>query len=943
MSFEQSSNLSQDHTNHSRTSSSNTDMGQNITVPRLTESELQQQDSRAAGVDEHTANSQDDGESIISDSAATVSSRATSTHPNEHETPTSYYQTRSLGHNTHHYPTLAHSPSASTSADHVANMPTQSMQSAERYSEHKTEPFALASEVPVSASPRESSPLRHSFTNEDHISNTSPSIQRTSHTPQSHQGSISIPRQVAANHRWANPSLLVEASFASLDDTAPPYDGYPFLYGNSKKIPFRIPTSPRNSMSPPRYRDGRPDASSSRGSQDSVDIIDTDDIKCQICLDNIREAFITRCGHSFCYKCIVEHLNHHQSCPTCQNTLLREHIYPNFQLNKIVQKATAFKSKHHVGSKRHTRNSSAASMDDVHQVLDERTLASDISSLIASGVNGLADLDAKDVDNVLQVLIAKKRQMLLEEKSMEAQILKEFLLKVKQQKQQLLERVSTELACIDGDLATVQADIQQDRTLYPENDEAESSDVDRPAAPEVPDDRARSLTFTGKKRKMDDREASPEKYHPKQKHPRLDLQRQRMDDFFGDLQECYFNMRMTAQGSRQSLVDFSSTINKFAKHSQFKVVATLRYGDISSTSSIVSAIEFDRDDEYFATAGVTKKIKIFEYANIEQENFEYEDDHRSEEEASLYSAHNSEIWPRSITNYDGKGGGLSNDTSYVGRSRNTMETVMQYPIKEMVCRQKISCLSWNSYIKNQMASSDYEGVVSIWDATVGQLMQSFDEHKRRTWSVDYSRVDPTLLASGSDDSTVKIWSINQRNSVCTIEKNANICCVKFLPTSSHYIAMGSADHHIHYYDLRNTKEPVSVFRGHRKAVSYVKWLNEHELVSASTDSTLKLWNIRDGECVRTYTGHVNEKNFVGLSSNSDWISCGSENNAVYTYYKSFRSPLACVKFGGFDPLTGHSTEEDDPSQFVSSVCWKRNSNTLLSANSQGTIKVMALV
>jgi hypothetical protein len=254
-------------------------MGQNIAVPRLTESELQQQDSRATGVDEQTANSQDDGESIISDSAATVSSRATSTHPNEHETPTGFYQTRSLGSNTHHYPMLAHSPSASTSADHVVSTPAQSMQSTERYSEHKTEPFALASEVPVSASPRESSPLRHSFTNEDHVSNTSPSIQRTSYTPQSHQGSISIPRPVAANHRWANPSLLAEASFASLDDTAPPYDGYPFLYGNSKKIPFRIRSSPRNSMSPPRYRDGRPDASPSRGSQDSVDIIDTDDIK----------------------------------------------------------------------------------------------------------------------------------------------------------------------------------------------------------------------------------------------------------------------------------------------------------------------------------------------------------------------------------------------------------------------------------------------------------------------------------------------------------------------------------------------------------------------------------------------------------------------------------------------------------------------------------------
>ncbi|KAG2182174.1 hypothetical protein INT43_007101 [Umbelopsis isabellina] len=402
-------------------------------------------------------------------------------------------------------------------------------------------------------------------------------------------------------------------------------------------------------------------------------------------------------------------------------------------------------------------------------------------------------------------------------------------------------------------------------------------------------------------------------------------------------------MRMNATilltGDCNSLSEFSTTMNKFARHSEFKVVATLRYGDISSSSSIVSAIEFDRDDEYFATAGVTKKIKIFEYGNIEDEQ-RNDDDHKSEDGSLSYSDSQSGLertedkWRTpSLTNYGG-------DAGYIGRSRQNHKT-------KPLTSDSYSCLSWNSYIKNQMASSDYEGVVSIWDAATGQLMQSFDEHKRRTWSVDYSKVDPTLLASGSDDSTVKIWSINQHNSVCTIEKNANICCVKFLPTSSQYVAMGSADHHIHYYDLRNTKEPVSIFRGHRKAVSYVKWLNENELVSASTDSTLKLWNVHTNECVRTYTGHVNEKNFVGLSTNNDWISCGSENNAVYTYYKSVRSPLACVKFGGFDALTvscyGHTTDEDDPSQFVSSVCWKRNSNTLLSANSQGTIKVLTLV
>lgn len=57
--------------------------------------------------------------------------------------------------------------------------------------------------------------------------------------------------------------------------------------------------------------------------------------------------------------------------------------------------------------------------------------------------------------------------------------------------------------------------------------------------------------------------------------------------------------------------------------------------------------------------------------------------------------------------------------------------------------------------------------------------------------------------------------------------------------------VGSADHHIHYYDLRNVSQPLHVFTGHRKAVSYVKFLSNYELASASTDSTLRLWNVKD--------------------------------------------------------------------------------------------------
>lgn len=67
-----------------------------------------------------------------------------------------------------------------------------------------------------------------------------------------------------------------------------------------------------------------------------------------------------------------------------------------------------------------------------------------------------------------------------------------------------------------------------------------------------------------------------------------------------------------------------------------------------------------------------------------------------------------------------------------------------------------------------------------------------------------------------------------------------MCCVRFNPRSSCHLAFGSADHCVHYYDLRAPRRPLAVLRDHRKAVSYVKFLDADTIVSASTDSQLKV-------------------------------------------------------------------------------------------------------
>ncbi|KAL6205740.1 hypothetical protein ACLB2K_022993 [Fragaria x ananassa] len=62
---------------------------------------------------------------------------------------------------------------------------------------------------------------------------------------------------------------------------------------------------------------------------------------------------------------------------------------------------------------------------------------------------------------------------------------------------------------------------------------------------------------------------------------------------------------------------------------------------------------------------------------------------------------------------------------------------------------------------------------------------------------------------------------------------------------------------------------------------------------------------------------------------------------VFVYHKAFPMPALSYKFQATDPLSGQDT--DDAAQFISSVCWRGQSNTLIAANSTGNIKILEMV
>ena len=62
---------------------------------------------------------------------------------------------------------------------------------------------------------------------------------------------------------------------------------------------------------------------------------------------------------------------------------------------------------------------------------------------------------------------------------------------------------------------------------------------------------------------------------------------------------------------------FANNLSKFTRYHSIRPLATLSYtADLFNNASIVSSIEFDKDNEFFAIAGVTKRIKIYDYNTV---------------------------------------------------------------------------------------------------------------------------------------------------------------------------------------------------------------------------------------------------------------------------------------------------------------------------------------
>lgn len=222
-----------------------------------------------------------------------------------------------------------------------------------------------------------------------------------------------------------------------------------------------------------------------------------------------------------------------------------------------------------------------------------------------------------------------------------------------------------------------------------------------------------------------------------------------------------------------------------------------------------------------------------------------------------------------------------------------------------------------------LASGSDDKTVRIWDVQAGTSQHTLRGHTHWIYCLDFSRTG--LVASGAADSTVRLWNATTGRPVGTLSGHLGcVHAVSFAPNGKKLVAASGQS--LYVWDLSvNKPELWKTFKAHGGSVrSVVLSPDGRFLVSGGEDGKVNIWDEQTYALLRTFNGHEKTISCVAFSPIGHHIASGSHDATIRVW----------------DALTGNEIRKlSRSSDYVSSLAFSRDGSQLAVASRNCVIDV----
>ena len=180
-----------------------------------------------------------------------------------------------------------------------------------------------------------------------------------------------------------------------------------------------------------------------------------------------------------------------------------------------------------------------------------------------------------------------------------------------------------------------------------------------------------------------------------------------------------------------------------------------------------------------------------------------------------------------------------------------------------------------------LATGGADSTIKIWDLGSGKLARQFAGHEKAVAALKFSP-SSARLGSGSADKRIRVWNVADGSLFAETNTVTEVNALTWLG-SDQQIASGGADNLIRLWQLpestNGTFAVLKELKGHTAAVTSLDTVDGKQIVSGSSDGSVRQWNMEKGEMVRELKHGGPVTAVVVRADGKRFASAGSTNVA----------------------------------------------------------------